>query len=131
MTRNTTLTTTISFIPALMVAAFTGAGFFGVTTIMAQIPGTEYDCKVTKFEKVSENPKELLIYTDGCSSSATTEGKVFKADTEKLSSNFTAEEFYAGVQAGRTFDFTVQGMKVEALHMIPTVTKVTENFMPY
>jgi hypothetical protein len=131
MARNTAITTTMSLIPALLIAAFTGAGFLGVTSLMGQIASTEYDCKVTKFEKVEASSNELLIHTDGCSNTANREGNVFRADVTKLEKNFTEEKFYAGVQAGKTYDFTVQGMNVEALHMIPTVTKVTENFMPY
>jgi hypothetical protein len=131
MTRTTTLTTIMKFIPALMLAAFTVAGFFGVTSLMGQIPGTEYDCKVTQFEKVADHPNELLIHTDGCSDSASKEGKVFKANTKELAANFTEEKFYEGVKAGKTFNIMVEGMTVKQFNMIPTITKVSESVMPY
>lgn len=131
MARTATLTTTVKLIPILLLAAITGAGFFGVTSLMGQIAGTEYDCKVTKFEKVASNPNELLIHTDSCSDLANKEGKVFKANTKDLAANFTEQNFYNGVKKGETFTIMVQGMAVKELNMIPTITKVSENMMPY
>lgn len=128
MTKTTTLKTAIKFILALLLAGIITLVFFGTTS---QIPGAEYDCKVTKFEKVAGNPDELLIHTDGCSDLANKEGKVFKADTKKLAANFTEEKFYEGVKSGKTYNIMVQGMAVKQLNMIPTITKVSESMMPY
>jgi hypothetical protein len=131
MARSNTITTMMGVVPALMFAAFTGAGFMGVTSLMGQVVTTEYGCKVTQFEKVEGSPEEFLIHTDACSNSKNTNGNVFRANVKQLESNLTAEKFWSGVKQGKTYDFTVQGMAVEPLHMTPTVVKVTENIFPY
>lgn len=131
MTRTSTLTPVFALIPTLIFTAFIGVGgYFGATSLMGQMPGTEYDCKVTQFEKTA-NPDEYLIHTDGCNDSTKKEGKVFKANIKDLSTNFTEEKFYEGVKSGKTFNLTLQGMNVKQFNMVPTITKVSESMMPY
>lgn len=131
MTRTTALTPVFALVPTLIFTAVIGTGgYFGATSLMGQMPGAEYDCKVTQFEKTS-NPDEYLIHTDGCSDSASTEGKVFKANIKDLSTNFTEEKFYEGVKSGKTFNLTLQGMNVKQFNITPTITKVSESMMPY
>lgn len=131
MARTNTLTTTVKFIPALLLALAAAMMLWGVASFMGQITGIEYDCKVTKFEKVAGNPNELLIHTDGCSGDGNKEGKVFKANTKDLAANFTEQNFYDGVNKGETFTMMVKGLAVKELNMIPTITKVSENMLPY
>ena len=130
MAKRTTLTATFSLIPALLLAAFTGAGFFGVTSIMEQIPGTEYGCTVIRFEKVENSSTEFLIHTDGCSNSKKA-SNVFRANSDQLAAAFTEAKFYEGIATGKTFTFQVQGMTVDALNMNPRVTNISEDFTGY
>lgn len=131
MAKATAFTSVFSIIPTLIFTVIFGVGsFFGATTLMSQMPGAEYDCKVTQFEKTA-TPDEYLIHTDSCSDTTNKEGKVFKANIKELAANFTEEKFYEGVKNGKTFNLTLQGLNVKQFNMTPTITKVSESMMPY
>lgn len=131
-----TFTPVIGLIPALIFTAIIGTGgYFGATSLMSQMPGNEMSCRVTQFENVKDSPSELLIHTDGCSNAAVKE-QVFHADRNKLAASFTApdftvNDFYKGVAAGKTYNFALQGMNIKQLSMTPEIIKVTEDYMPY
>lgn len=135
MTRNTALTSVVGIIPTLIFITIIGTGgYFGATSAMGQITGNEMSCKITQFETVKDAPDELLIHTDGCSSSAVKE-HTFRADRNKLAASFTdpaftAADFYDnGVTAGKTYNLAIQGVAIKPLNMIPTVVKVTEDYL--
>jgi hypothetical protein len=136
MARNTGIASVIGLLPSLIFTAVIGTGgYFGATSIMGQMPGNETSCKITQFETVKDSPNEFLIHTDGCDNSAVKE-HTFRADQKEFEasfndSQFTTDDFYKGIAAGKTYNLTIQGVNFQPLNMVPKVVKVSEDYMPY
>jgi hypothetical protein len=136
MARNTGIASLVSLLPAIILTAVIGTGgYFGATSIMGQVPGNETSCQITQFATVKDSPNELIIRTDGCNDLGTKE-HTFRADQKELEENFTdpqftADDFYEGIAAGKTYNLTLQGVNFQPLNMVQKVVKVSEDYMPY
>jgi hypothetical protein len=136
MARNTGIASLVSLLPAMILTAIIalGGGWI-LMLIVGQVPGNETSCKITQFETVKDSPNELIIHTDGCNDLGTKE-HTFHADQKEFEasfndSQFTADDFYKGIAAGKTYNLTLQGVNFQPLNMVQKVVKVSEDYMPY
>lgn len=118
-----------SFIIALLFMGIVGAASMAaVPSVLSAVPGQATDCTVTHVTKDAENPDAVLVHTKDCMLRTTGKGDVFRMELTTITAGET--NFYAGVKAGKPFNFTTKG--INAMGEIPMIVSFTEGLeMPF
>lgn len=95
-------------------------GGLGVSCVGKTQENTYTNCKVTDKDRTknSDGNSDMRIYTDNCG--------VLEVSDNIFKGQWDSSDIYAGIEVGKTYNFTATGWRVPVLSMFPGIVEVNE-----